>query len=136
MQTSATWAIAGLIAAAVGFGGSCLAGEKGSAANSASVLQGLAASAIPAAELGRQSARGIRNITVDTRNVSVDTNFTFDGALSNGALKGNAVIGTSDTGLISTANSINNNNGITTVFQNSGNNSLFQQSTSITITVH
>ncbi len=93
------------------------------------MLQGLAGSAIPAAELSRQSARGIKNI-------SVDTNFTFDGALSNGALKGNTVIGTSDTGLISTTNSINNNTGITTVFQNSGNNSLFQQSTSIVINVH
>ncbi len=129
MQTSATWAIAALIAAAVGFGGSCLAGDNGSVAKSTGVLQGLAGSAIPAAELGRQSARGIKNI-------SVDTNFTFDGALSNGALKGNAVIGTSDTGLISTTNSINNNTGITTVFQNSGNNSLFQQSTSIIINVH
>ena len=93
------------------------------------MLQGLADSAIPAAELGRQSARGIKNI-------SVDTTFTFDGALSNGSLKGNAVIGTSDTGFITTTNSINNNTGITTVFQNSGNNSLFQQSTSINITVH
>ena len=71
-----------------------------------------------------------------SRIINVDTNFTFDGALSNGALKGNAVIGTSDTGMITTTNSINNNTGITTVFQNSGNNSLFQQSTSINITVH
>jgi len=129
MQTSATWAIAALISAAVGFGGSCLAGEKGSAAKSAGVLQGLAGLAIPAAELGRQSARGIKII-------DVDTNFTFDGALSNGALRGNAVVGTSDTGFITTTNSINNNTGITTVFQNSGNNSLFQQSTSIVINVH
>jgi hypothetical protein len=128
MQTSAIWAIAALTAAAVGFGGACLAGEKGTAAKSAGVVQALASSAIPTAELGRQSARGIRNI-------SVDTSFTFDGALSNGSLRGNAVIGTSDTGMITTTNSINNNTGITTVFQNSGNNSLFQQSTSINITV-
>jgi hypothetical protein len=129
MKMTATWAVAALIAAAVGFGGSCLAGENGSAAKSAGQLQGLAASAIPAAELGRQSARGIKNI-------NVDTNYTFDGALSNGSLKGNAVIGTSATGMIATTNSINNNTGITTVFQNAGNNSLFQQSTSINITVH
>jgi len=129
MQTSATWAIAALFTAAVGFGGSCLAGEKGAAAKSEGMFRGLADAALPAAELGRQSARGINNI-------SVDTNFTFDGALSNGSLKGNAVIGTSETGMITTTNSINNNTGITTVFQNSGNNSLFQQSMSINITVH
>jgi len=129
MQRSATWAIAALIAAAIGFGGSCLAGEKGTAAKSEGALQALAASAIPPAELGRQTARGIKNI-------NVDTSFTFDGALSNGSLKGNAVIGTSETGMITTTNSINNNTGITTVFENSGNNSLFQQSMSIIITVH
>lgn len=126
MKMTAIWPIAALIAAAVGFGGSCLAGENGSAAKPAGVLQGLAGSAIPAAELGRQNARGVKII-------DVDTNFTFDGALSNGSLKGNAVIGTSDTGMITTTNSINNNTGITTVFQNSGPNSLFQQSTSIII---
>jgi hypothetical protein len=130
MQTSATsWAIAVLFAAAIGFGGSCLAGENGAVANSGNMLRGLANSVVPATELGHQTARGIKNI-------NVDTSFTFDGALSNGSLKGNAVIGTSDTGMISTTNSINNNTGITTVFQNSGNNSLFQQSTSIVITVH
>jgi hypothetical protein len=62
--------------------------------------------------------------------------FNFDGALSNGALRGNSVTGTSDTGTITTTGSINNNTGFTTVFQNSGNNSLFQQTTSINITVH
>ena len=46
------------------------------------------------------------------------------------------MIGSSTTGLISNTNSVNNNMGITTVFQNSGNNSLFQQSTAITITIH
>jgi hypothetical protein len=88
------------------------------------ILGALAGTAVPAAELSRQHARGI------------DTNYTFDGALSNGALRGNAVIGPSDTGSISTTGSINNNTGITTVFQNSGNNSLFQQTTAINITVH
>jgi hypothetical protein len=129
MKTSATWAVAALIAAAVGTHGSCLAGENGAAAASKGVLGALAGAAVPTAELSGQHARG-------TRNINVDTNYTFDGALSNGSLKGNAVIGTSDTGMISTTNSINNNTGITTVFQNSGNNSLFQQTTSINITVH
>jgi hypothetical protein len=87
------------------------------------VLAALAGTALPAVELSRQQARGM-------------TSFTFDGALSNGALLGNAVIGSSDTGSITTTGSINNNSGITTVFQNSGNNSLFQQTTSINITVH
>jgi hypothetical protein len=129
MNTCATWAIAALVAAAAGFGGPCRAGDVGSTEKLASVLHGLAASSIPEVELGRQSARGIKN-------VNVDTSFAFDGALSNGSLRGNVVTGTSDTGTITTTNSINNNTGITTVFQNSGNNSLFQQSTSIIITVH
>lgn len=87
------------------------------------ILGTLADTALPAAELGRQQARG-------------SDNYTFDGALSNGAVRGNAVIGPSETGSITTTGSINNNTGITTVFQNSGNNSLFQQTTSINITVH
>jgi hypothetical protein len=93
------------------------------------ILGALAGAAVPAAELSQQHAQGINNI-------NVDTNYTFDGALSNGALRGNAVIGPSDTGSITTTGSINNNTGITTVFQNSGNNSLFQQTTSINITMH
>ena len=96
-------------------------------ANAPGILGALAGAAVPAAELGQQRARGVAN---------VDTNYTFDGALSNGALRGNAVVGPSNTGSITTTGSINNNTGITTVFQNSGNNSLFQQTTSINITVH
>jgi hypothetical protein len=49
---------------------------------------------------------------------------------------GNSVSGISATGMITTTNSVNNNMGITTVFQNSGNNSLFQQSMAINITLH
>lgn len=128
MQTSAIWGIAALITAAIGFGNPCLAGDNNALAKSQSALQALANSAIPTAELGRQSARGFKSI-------NVDTSYTFDGALSNGALRGNAVIGSNDSGMITTTNSINNNTGITTVFQNSGHNSLFQQSTSIIITV-
>ncbi|HEX4617882.1 MAG TPA: hypothetical protein VH230_18445 [Stellaceae bacterium] len=97
--------------------------------NASGIIGALAGAAVPVAELSRQHARGINNI-------NVDTNYTFDGALSNGALRGNAVIGPSDTGGITTTGSINNNTGITTVFQNSGNNSLFQQTTAINITVH
>jgi hypothetical protein len=129
MKTFAIRAVVALVAAAVGVQGACRAGEVGTALKATGVLGALAGAAVPAAELSRQHARG-------TDNINVDTNYTFDGALSNGALRGNAVIGPSDTGSITTTGSINNNTGITTVFQNSGNNSLFQQTTSINITVH
>jgi len=129
MKTFAIRAVAALVAAAVGVQGACLAGEAGTALKATGVPGALAGAAVPTAELSRQHARG-------TDNINVDTNYTFDGALSNGALRGNAVIGPSDTGSITTTGSINNNTGITTVFQNSGNNSLFQQTTSINITVH
>jgi hypothetical protein len=131
MNRSAIWAVAALLATAVGVHGLCLAGENSVAAAPGSVLGALAGTAVSTAELGRQHGRGIKNI-------NVNTNYTVDSgsALSVGSLKGNAVIGTSDTGMITTTGSINNNTGITTVFQNSGNNSLFQQSTSIFITLH
>jgi hypothetical protein len=128
MKTFAIWAVAAVLAGAFGKGPS-LAGELGMKPNASGILGALAGTAVPATELSRQHARGIGTI-------NLDTNYTFDGALSNGALRGNAVIGPSNTGSISTTGSINNNTGITTVFQNSGNNSLFQQTTAINITVH
>jgi hypothetical protein len=129
MKMSTTLSLAALLAAAVSVHGSCLAGENNVNSGTGNILGALAGSAVPAAELNQQHARGIKN-------VNVDTSFNFDGALSNGALRGNSVTGTSDTGTITTTGSINNNTGFTTVFQNSGNNSLFQQTTSINITVH
>jgi hypothetical protein len=129
MKTLAIWAVAAVLAGAFGVQGPCLAGEFGMTPQASRILGALAGAAVPAVELSRQHARGINNI-------NVDTNYTFDGALSNGALRGNAVIGPSDTGSITTTGSINNNTGITTVFQNSGNNSLFQQTTAINITMH
>jgi hypothetical protein len=120
------WAVAAVLVGAFGVPGPCVASESGMTPRASGILGALAGAAVPAAELSRQQARGI----------NVDTNYTFDGALSNGALSGNAVIGLSDTGSITTTGSINNNTGITTVFQNSGNNSLFQQTTSINITMH
>jgi hypothetical protein len=129
MKTSAIWAAAAVIAAAAGIHGSCLAGEK-AAPGAQNIISELAGTAVPTAELNKQHARGSTNINVKTLTAG-------DGASFNdGALHGNSVIGSSATGLISTTNSINNNNGITTVFQNSGNNSLFQQSTSINISLH
>jgi hypothetical protein len=129
MRTRAIWAVVTLFAAVFGVQGSCHAGEPGTTPKATEVLGALAGSAVATAELSREHGRGINK-------VSVDTNYTFDGALSNGAVRGNAVIGPSDTGSITTTGSINNNTGITTVFQNSGNNSLFQQTTAINITVH
>jgi hypothetical protein len=130
MKTRAIWAVATLLAAAFGVRGPCPAGELGITPSAHGMLSALAGAAVPPTELSRQHARGIK------KNIDVGTNYTFDGALSNGALRGNAVIGPSDTGSITTTGSINNNTGITTVFQNSGNNSLFQQTTSINIAVH
>ena len=126
MRTRAIWALVTLFAAVFGVQGSCHAGEPGTTPKTTGVLGPLAGAAVAAAELSRQHGRGI----------NVDTNYTFDGALNSGAVRGNALIGPSDTGGITTTGSINNNTGITTVFQNSGNNSLFQQTTSINITVH
>ena len=123
LKTFAIWAVAAALAGAFGAQGRCLAGESDVTPKASGILGVLSGTALPAVELSRQQARGI-------------TSFAFDGALSNGALLGNAVIGPSDTGSITTTGSINNNSGITTVFQNSGNNSLFQQTTSINITVH
>ena len=129
MKTSAIWAAAALFAAAAGTHGSCFAGEKASG-GPRNIIDQLAGSAVPASELNGQHARGSTNINVNTLTAGDGASFT------DGTLRGNAVIGSSTTGMINTDNSVNNNMGFTTVFQNSGNNSLFQQSTAITITIH
>jgi len=131
MKTSAILAIGTLLAAAAGFDGSCLAGEK-TGAGARSIVSELAGSAVPTAELNSEHARGSTNIKVDAAAASAGNGSSFD----NGFLHGNSVSGTSATGTITTEGSVNNNMGITTVFENSGNNSLFQQSTAINITVH
>jgi hypothetical protein len=130
MKTSATLAIAILLTAAAGIDGSCLAGEK-TGAGARSIVSELAGSAVPTAELNSEHARGGTNIKVDAATASGGNGSSFD----NGFLHGNSVSGTSATGTITATGSVNNNMGITTVFQNSGNNSLFQQSTAINITV-
>jgi hypothetical protein len=130
MKTSATLAIAILLTAAAGINGSCLAGEK-TGAGARSILSGLAGSAVPTTELNSEHARGSTNIRVDAASASGGNGASFD----NGLVHGNSVSGMSVTGGVSANNSINNNMGITTVFQNSGNNSLFQQSTAINITL-
>ena len=127
MKTSAIWAATALFAAAAGSHGSCLAGEK-AAGGPQNIIIELAGSRVPAAELSSQHARGSTNIKIDAAGDG--------GSFSDGAVRGNLVMGTSATGTITTTDSVNNNVGITTVFQNSGNNSLFQQSTAITISIH
>jgi hypothetical protein len=126
MKTSATWAVAAALAAAVVGSGSCIAGES----SASSILGGLAGAAVSTSELNQQHARGVRT-------TNIDSTYTVDsgGALSNGALRGNSVVGNSATGTITTTGSINDNNGFTTVIQNSGNNSLFQQTTAVYITL-
>lgn len=113
--------VAGLSLAAVFVHqGSCLAAGKSGSEDSAPVLSALAGMAVSTAELGQQQARGI----------------SLGDAVSEASVTANRVGSGSITGPIGNTNSINNNVGITTVFQNSGNNSLFQNSTSIFITVH
>jgi hypothetical protein len=128
MKKSATSTFAALLAAAVYMHGSCLASENNANGGTGNILGALAGSAVPTAELGRQHARG-------TTNINVDTTVNSDGSFNLGNVRGNAVGVNSATGTITTTGSINNNTGFTTVFQNSGNNSLFQQSTSVYITL-
>jgi hypothetical protein len=129
MKTSATLSLAALLAAAVYTQGSCLAGENNVNGGTGNILGALAGSVVPTSELSRQHARG-------STNINIDTTVNSDGSFNLGDVRGNAVGVNSATGTITTTGSINNNTGFTTVFQNSGNNSLFQQSTSIYITVH
>ena len=129
MKTSSALSLAALLAAAVCVHGSCLAGEINLNNGTGNFLGALAGSAVSTAELNQQHARG-------TTNINVDTTVNSDGSFNLGDVRGNAVGVNSATGTITTTGSINNNTGFTTVFQNSGNNSLFQQSTSIFITVH
>ncbi len=117
MKRAANWVFAtAVLAVALGDTASCLAADK----VSQTVLGVLAGTAVSTAELGREQARGI----------------AITSAVSNGAVSGNSVGPGAVTGSITTNNSINDNVGITTVFQNTGNNALFQSSTSIFISVH
>jgi hypothetical protein len=125
MKRSVAWAVASLLAAAVGASGSCLAAEKGVPTGlSATVLAALAGTAVPTAELGNEHGRGI---TINTGSGA---------ATDAGSSTGNAVIGSSITGSLTNEHSIDNNAGITSVLQNFGNNSVMQVSTTINITVH
>jgi hypothetical protein len=120
MKRSGAWLATGVLITAFGLHGSCLGAGLRSAGAPEAVLEALAGTGLSATELAGEHARGL----------------VIGSAISEGTVTGNAVVGTSLTGAITNTNSINNNVGITTVFQNTGNNSLFQQSTSIFITMH
>lgn len=83
-------------------------------------IAALAGTAIPNSELSRYSAEGGASLAVAEGNVA-----------------GNSVSGPSITGSNNiSAQSVSNSSGIITVFQNTGNNSLLQNSTSIYVTIH
>ena len=130
MKTSAIWAVATVLAGALGVQGPCLAGELSTAPNASGILGALAGAAVPAAELGRQQARGVMAAGADCISVAcVQTQTIFKNPIINTTTTTTTLTNTATIG------SINNNTGITTVFQNSGNNSLFQQTTAINVTV-
>lgn len=56
--------------------------------------------------------------------------------LNSAQVSANSVGSNTVTGIISNTGSLNNNSGLTTVLQNTGNNSLFQTSTVMNITIH
>lgn len=92
----------------------------GSSNQTNAALNSLAGTAVTASQLNGMRARG--NIIVSS--------------IDNGSVTGNSVGNNSTTGSINDSQSINNNAGLTTIFQNTGNNSLIQNSTSIYISVH
>jgi len=125
MRRLAAWTVSILLATA-GASGACLAAERSAPAGSpAGVLGALAGTAVPAAQLGKERARGAVGVNVNGSGSAV-------GAASS---TGNLVSGNSATGLVSNLDSINGNAGITSVIQNSGNNSIMQVSTTINISV-
>jgi hypothetical protein len=132
MKTFATCAVVAVLAGALGVQRPCLAGELSMTPNAAGILGALAGASLPAAELSRQHARGIMAAGADCTSIS---------CLQTQTIFKNPVIDTTTTTTTTTLTntaaigSINNNTGITTVFQNSGNNSLFQQTTSLNVTV-
>jgi hypothetical protein len=107
-----------LAAACLGFSGSCLAGS-GSGGNADQIFNLLAGRQVPAAQLGKLRAGGVPIVS----------------SVSGGIVSSNMVGANSPTGSISDNQSINGNTGITNIFQNTGNNSLFQSSTTISITL-
>lgn len=100
--------------------GSCYAaGANHKTSSTDNALSALAGTAVPPVQLGKLRAGGVLIVS----------------SVSTGSVGGNTVGSNSPTGAISDNQSINGNTGFTNVFQNTGNNSLFQSSTTISITV-
>ncbi len=125
MKRSAAWTVF-ILLATTGASGAGLAAEGSAPAGSpAGVLGALAGTAVPAAQLGKERARGAIGINVNGSG----------SALSTGNSTGNVAIGAPANNMISNDHSINGNAGITSVLQNFGNNSIMQVSTTINISV-
>lgn len=90
----------------------------GSSDQTSATLNSLAGAAVPTAQL--RTMRG-GDFVVSSTNIGADT--------------GNSA-NNSPTGIIVDNQAINNNTGITTVFQNTGNNALLQSSTTVNISVY
>jgi hypothetical protein len=91
----------------------------GTSTPDAALLGALKGSELHPAALGALRAQGV----------------LIQNATNNGGVTG-TVDGKSVTGMVSANNSINGNAGITTVFQNSGNNALIQNTMTINVTMH
>jgi hypothetical protein len=126
MKAVAVCVFGSLLAASIGAPGSSRAAGAGAPTGSpAAVLGALAGTAVPAAELGKERARGA---------IGIDVNGSGS-AITAGTSTANAVIGSPINGVITNDHSINNDTGITSVLQNFGNNSIMQVSTTINITL-
>jgi hypothetical protein len=111
-KTFAIWAVAAMLAGAFGVQCACFAGEAEMTPQAN--LGALAGTTVADVELGRQGARSIAN-------------FPVAGVLSNAVTGNNAFFGHTATGTFGVIGSTNDNVGVTSVFPNSGINSVFQQ---------
>ena len=113
-----TAAIISIAVSCASFSASHPAFAAGSDSQTDAALSGLAGAAVSTAQL--RAMRG-GDFVVSSVNIGADA--------------GNSA-NNSPTGKIVNEQSINNNTGITTIFQNTGNNALFQSSTTVNISVY
>ena len=97
-----------------------------------------AASLLPLAAVAQQPPGGISALldgsALTTQDMS-DQHARGLGTGGDGSIVGNINL-SGGGGAITNKDSINNNAGITTIFQNTGNNSLFQNQTTVNVTLH
>mgnify|MGYP003365143355 CR=1 FL=1 len=108
-----------LVAAQLGISGAAFAQQpvvSGPAQASGGIAGLLAGAAVSSRDLGLVAARGLPSDM--SASVQGNTNLSGGG------------------GQITNQNALNNNTGITTIFQNTGNNSLFQNQTVVNISIH